>query len=346
LEKDESNFLFNVGNGYLYAASSGNNYLKTKTTADDNAKAAISISNGSATIIFQGNYTRNTMRYNPNSGNPIFSCYASNTTTVSAPQIYREILVPAITLNNDGIGNSDAIEDNNGDMVNVTLANRTLWKDGDWNTLCLPFAMSADEIAASDLAGADIRTLNTASFNNGTLTLNFTPETGSGAVTSITAGTPYIIRWASSNSNIVKPVFSGVTIDDDMHNVECDCGNGNSITFRGTYTLLSYNADNQSILFMGEGSTLYYPENGATIGAQRAYFQLTGFDAGDAAGTSNGIRSFVLNFGDDDVATGIINANGFHEAQEGWYDLNGRKLSDKPVANGIYIHNGKKTVIK
>ena len=36
LEKSGNNYLFNVGtDGYLYAASSGSNYLKTEKTADD-----------------------------------------------------------------------------------------------------------------------------------------------------------------------------------------------------------------------------------------------------------------------------------------------------------------------
>lgn len=90
LEKTGINYLFNVGNGYLYAASSGSNYLKTETDADANAKAAVSISGGDATITFQGSNTRNIMRFNPNNGNPIFSCYGSTSTAGSLPQIYRE----------------------------------------------------------------------------------------------------------------------------------------------------------------------------------------------------------------------------------------------------------------
>lgn len=90
IEKDGTNFLFNVGNGYLYAASSGSNQLKTETTADANAKAAISIISNNATITFQGTNSRNIMRFNPNSGNPIFSCYGSTSTAGSLPQIYRE----------------------------------------------------------------------------------------------------------------------------------------------------------------------------------------------------------------------------------------------------------------
>jgi len=87
LEKNGDNYLFNVGtDGYLYAASSEKNYLRTKDTADDNAKATISISSDNATITFQGTNTRNLLRYNSNDN--LFSCYASGQQAV---QIYREI---------------------------------------------------------------------------------------------------------------------------------------------------------------------------------------------------------------------------------------------------------------
>lgn len=88
----EDGFYFNVGDGYLYAASSGSNWLRTETEADANAKANISIAdNGDATIIFQGANTRNHLRFNYNGGNPMFSCYAESSTVVTLPRIYRKI---------------------------------------------------------------------------------------------------------------------------------------------------------------------------------------------------------------------------------------------------------------
>ena len=106
LEKEGDNFLFNVGDGYLYAASSTKNYLKTETTADDNAKAAITIAGDSATIVFQGTNTHNVLRYNPNNGTPLFSCYAENSTTGHKPQIYRKVkqTTPSVVgdINRDG----------------------------------------------------------------------------------------------------------------------------------------------------------------------------------------------------------------------------------------------------
>lgn len=75
--------------GYLYAASSNNNYLRTKSSADANAMASISIaSEGNATIKFTGTNTRNTIFYN--SQNTLFSCYSSSSTQKKV-QIYRQV---------------------------------------------------------------------------------------------------------------------------------------------------------------------------------------------------------------------------------------------------------------
>ena len=62
--------------GYIYAASSGSNHLKTQTTNNDNGSWAISVTTaGVATIKAQGSNTRNWLRYNSSSG--LFSCYGS-----------------------------------------------------------------------------------------------------------------------------------------------------------------------------------------------------------------------------------------------------------------------------
>lgn len=83
---------FAVGTkGFLCAASSKNNYLHTKTTPGTDGDWVISIMDGTATIQAQGSYTRNVMRYNPNNDNPIFSCYASSSTTGILPAIYKKV---------------------------------------------------------------------------------------------------------------------------------------------------------------------------------------------------------------------------------------------------------------
>lgn len=89
LEGDAAGWDLYTGDGYLYAASSSSNHLKTKDDADNNTKATFAIgSDNLADVIFQGSYTRNNLRFNYNNGTPMFSCYAS-TSTMSKVQIFR-----------------------------------------------------------------------------------------------------------------------------------------------------------------------------------------------------------------------------------------------------------------
>ena len=67
-----------VEGGYLYAASSGSNHMKTQTTLTNDGKWTVDIASGdeaAATVTAQGSNTRNIMKYN--SGSKIFSCYSS-----------------------------------------------------------------------------------------------------------------------------------------------------------------------------------------------------------------------------------------------------------------------------
>ena len=77
--------------GYLYAANSSKNYLMTKTDLDDNGIWAITFdpTDASFSVVAQGANSRNVMHFNPNNGNPIFSCYAS-TSSVTGPVYFYE----------------------------------------------------------------------------------------------------------------------------------------------------------------------------------------------------------------------------------------------------------------
>ena len=205
--------------------------------------------------------------------------------------------------------------------ANVTLEGRTLYKDGAWNTLCLPFDVT---ISGSVLDGAEARTLNEASITGSILNLTFSEP-----VSELTAGTPYIIKWASGD-NLVEPVFTGVTVS----NATNDVTSGN-VSFKGTYSPITWDTEDKSILLVG-GSNLYWPMSGASIGACRAYFKL-----------DNGQQVSAINMNFD--ATGIETKRPTPDPSLNggeWYDLSGRKLDTKPTAKGLYIMNGKKVVIK
>lgn len=244
-----------------------------------------------------------------------------------------------ITLYDNGeeaTNNANILSTNANTRCVVTLSGRTLYKDGCWNTLCLPFDLP---VAGSVLHDADIRTLSSASLENSTLTLNFTAE---GAVTTLEAGKPYIVKWASG-SNITDPVFLGVTLSQADSPVTIQ----DLITFQGVTSPYLIEGEDNTKLYLGDDNTLYYPNADMTINAFRAYFQLNGIEAGDPAA---GVRSFVLNFEEDEVITGIEELTHTSDlsplTSDTWFTLDGRPLNGKPSVKGVYIYKGKKVIIK
>ena len=73
----EDLFALKTKDGYLYAAASGSNYLKSQDGINNNACWEIAITDGVASIKATKSSYRNVMQYNPNNGAPLFSCYAS-----------------------------------------------------------------------------------------------------------------------------------------------------------------------------------------------------------------------------------------------------------------------------
>lgn len=87
--KVDGTFAFNVGTGYLYAASSSKNYLKIESNLSNNSSWKIEINGeGVATIKAQGTNTHNWLRYNNSNGSSLFSCYEKGQNNVS---IYKKL---------------------------------------------------------------------------------------------------------------------------------------------------------------------------------------------------------------------------------------------------------------
>ncbi len=240
---------------------------------------------------------------------------------------------PGITLQ-DAAYNSEQIMANEGIAAGrIVLQGRTLYKDGAWNTLCLPFDVG--NFTGTPLEGATVKSLKSSGtgFNEetGVLTLNFTDAT------SIAAGRPYIVKWTTTGQEISNPVFDDVTIS--RIKPQTVTSNDKKVSFMGTYDYIAFDTDDRSILYMGTENTLYWPKSGASIGAFRAYFQLTDPNVNASA--------IVLNFGDGETTgIGSIDNGELRIDNDDWYSLDGRRLSGKPTAHGIYIHNGKKVAIK
>ena len=247
--------------------------------------------------------------------------------------------------------NADLITTSNGLFVSATLSGRTFWKDGNWDTLCLPFDVNDRDADIDDehpaetggydgitftgtpLAGAEVRTLTSASLSEDVLTLYF-----SNPVTTIEAGKPYIIKW-DGGDNIVNPTFSGVTISSATANV----GDAN-IDFIGCTSPVSFIENDRSILFLGGDNKLYYPSTAMTIGAFRAYFKLS--EELKVKSEESLVREFMLNFGDEATSLNEELRIKNEELAGAWYTIDGRKFGGKPTQKGIYINNGRKVIVK
>ena len=262
--------------------------------------------------------------------------YDHTTTTGTLEKLTNKTLHPCLVLT-DNASNADAIAAYNGKTIAVALNGRTLYKDGAWNTLCLPFNVT---IAGSPLEGdpgnnSVAKTLNsgTSGLNGSTLTLNFDDAT------TIPAGTPFLMKWSDTAETITNPVFIGVTINKNA-STEISFSGGK---FVGSYSPVDFTADDRSILFLGAANQLHWPNADMTLGACRAHFELS---------DGNKVSEILLNFdGEDNETTGVIELKNsrieeLKSAAAEWYTLDGRRLSQKPTQKGLYIHNGRKEVLK
>ena len=259
------------------------------------------------------------------------------------------------------------LEQYDGQTFDVKLRDRRLFKDGNWNTLCLPFStnltaplftnaqeytiMELDVTRTYYLKGDDDREKPyKTGVQDGTLYLFFKEAK------SISAGTPYIVKWKEvENYNPLDPaydyqdpVFANVTIDKTLSSVSSNDG---KLTFQPTYAPIVWRSQDRSILFLGAGSALFFPQgNGASsIGPCRAYFQLNGIVMGDSEGGAIGpgdVKAFVVNISDGETGITATNLTNQTNMADAWYTIDGRKLDKKPAQRGLYISNGRKLVIK
>lgn len=243
--------------------------------------------------------------------------------------------------------NTTVLADWDGYEADITMT-RTLTA-GMWNTIALPFSISSSDVTllntflSTQSASIAFKELESSTFENGTLTLNFV------TATEIKAGHPYLVK-ASKNVNfatlpatidaaiatyhlsIANP-FKGVIVSKTI--VPTETTAVNFIPTLGKTTIEG--SDAKTVLFLAANNMLLNPsEMPAYMKGFRAYFLLKG-EAANAA-------SFSLNI---DGETTVIETTNFtnHTNSTTVYDLQGRRVQNADK-NGVYIVNGKKVIIK
>ena len=137
-------------------------------------------------------------------------------------------------------------------------------------------------------------------------------------------------------------MFGTKTIDATDRSYDNGESGDKHVRFVGTDDTKAFSSKDYSILLMGGENTLYYPASGAGIGAQRAYLKI----GDEGAANVRPLTAFDISFGDDNT-TGIISISTEDSSSaNGWYTIDGRRLSGKPTASGVYVNSGRKVLIK
>ena len=218
-------------------------------------------------------------------------------------------------------------------------------KGGQWSTICLPFAMDAEQMKAAFGEGCELadfdsyeETYDEAEENVIAINIKFTPAT------EFEANHPYIIKVGA---DITEFSVDAVTLDPSEEDAYVEYDNGKTGrqrvvfgTFVGTYTAETVVPEDDLFL---SGNKFYYSTGATKMKAFRGYFELTDILAVKAAGAK-------INFNVDGEATAIDGINVMKNI-EGIYDLSGRKIeldnnNLNSLQKGVYIINGKKVTIK
>ena len=158
--------------------------------------------------------------------------------------------------------------------------------------------------------------------SEGTLTLTRVEKVpaGTGLLLKGEAGKTFTVPSTGSATAVGNNLLVGLTEETDVNRTTAD-----GIAF---------------ILAHGNHGINWYrlAENSYTLKANSAYLRLSASEAPSAS------RTLTMVF--EDVTTGVRSNTASSLNGGEWYDLNGRKLSKKPTRKGLYIFNGRKTLIK
>lgn len=210
------------------------------------------------------------------------------------------------------------------DGVNLTI-NRPM-KSDKWNTFCVPFALTSEQIDAAFDEGTEVRKYVGA--NGNVLTFEKT--------TAIEAGTPYLIKPAKADN---KYIFKGVNITTTE---AAKVGNGD-IKFCGVYN--QTNVDNLATAGSHVSgivdNMVKRAKTGTSIKGFRAYFSVPN---NISESTEAALRVAI-----DGETTGIDAIEGIEtNTPTRVYNLSGQYVgtSTANLKPGVYVSGGKKVIVK
>ncbi len=200
--------------------------------------------------------------------------------------------------------------------------NRTLVANK-WNTLCVPFAISEEEIKANFGEGTLVEKLDAVNGN----TVNFADAT------SIEAGVPYLIKPTVAGTTYT---FNGKDVIADAPKVE---GNAD-VTFKGIYSPTDItNKGTVKAAGVTEDGKVLFVNAGSHTKAFRCFFTIS-----DNASITPAMLKVSIK-GVETAINSIVMDNS-NATDNAIYNLQGQRVNGNSLTKGIYIKNGKKFAVK
>jgi len=216
-----------------------------------------------------------------------------------------------------------------GGTYNIHFTSREVIIDN-WDALCLPFDIKPSQIS-SVLGYVAVARLTEKSDDGD---IHFEP-TVSGT---IPAGTPFIInvgKMKRTPTDYKRITFKDVTLKKVESSYTVTDSSGNR--FISTFSPIELYGKN--LWYMSKGDW-YNAEDSVVLKPMRCYIDFSGNSDTETPqiliNEPTGIDDITINEGE--FTTKAIN--------NGWYTMTGTRLPKAPTARGIYIHRGRKIVIK
>lgn len=223
-----------------------------------------------------------------------------------------------LTLEEDADDTVSKIEANKGKTIDVKLT-RSL-KAGVWNTICLPFDVTADQVESVLKAGY-VKEFDKE--DEASATIFFKPAT------EMKAGVPYLIK---PTADALMLEFKGVTINnvDELNRI-----NGNRYCICGVFGKTKLRTTGTDLFLNAAGKFVAPAPGKETMKGFRAYFNVP-----------SNASAAALNINIDGETTGINSIETEATVNGKVYNLNGQYVGNSlnGLKKGIYVVNGKKVI--
>lgn len=284
-------FAFEASKGGSFTVSSGAYNSATKTWEGNAQSISLTIPNGEDATWFQ-------------------------TMTVTYSKVAA---ATPLTLEEDADDTNTKIEANNGKTIDVKLT-RSL-KAGAWNTICLPFDVTADQVESILKATGNVKEFD--KDDKATATIYFKPAT------EMKAGVPYLIK-PTEDATVLN--FKDVTINnvDELNRI-----NGNDYCICGVFGKYAMKTNGTELFLNAAGKFVAPAAATNTMKGFRAYFMVP-----------SGSSAAAININIDGETTGINNIETNATVNGKVYNLNGQYVGNSlnGLKKGIYVVNGKKVI--